>query len=51
MFWLFGLKECEILALQLGIKPTPSSLEGEVLTTGLPGKSVGLNFQINWANP
>ena len=51
MFWLFGQKECEILALQLGIKPTPSSLEGEVLTTGLPGKSVDLNFQINWANP
>ena len=46
-FWLFGLKEREILALRLGIKPTPSSLEGEVLTTGLPGKSVDLNFQIN----
>ena len=47
MFWLFGLKECEILALQLGITATPSSLEGEVLTTGLPEKSVDLNFQIN----
>ena len=39
MFWLFGLKACEILAPGPGIEPAPPALEGEVLTTGLPGKS------------
>ena len=34
---LFGLKVCGILAPQPGIE----SLEGEVLTTGLPGNSTG----------
>ena len=34
----------EILAPQPGIKPTPPSLEGEVLTTGLPGKSQVLSL-------
>ena len=39
MFWFFGPKICEILAPWLGIEPAPPALEGEVLTTGLPGKS------------
>ena len=28
-----------VLAPQPGIEPTPPALEGEVLATGLPGKS------------
>ena len=44
MFWFFsflffGHEACGILALPPGIKPTPPGLEGEVLTTGPPGKS------------
>ena len=39
MFWFFCLKTCEILAPRPGIEPAPPALEGEVLTTGLPGKS------------
>ena len=35
----FGHEACGILAPQSGIKPTPPTLEGEVLTTGPPGKS------------
>ena len=38
-FGLFGLEACGILAPPTGIKPTPSLLEGKVLTTGPPGKS------------
>ena len=40
MFQCFGLEPCGILPPQPGIKPTPSALEGEVLTTGPPGKSL-----------
>ena len=41
MFWgFFGHKTCGILALWPGIKPAPPALEGEVLTTGPPGKSL-----------
>ena len=40
MFWFFGHKACAILAPQPGIKPATPGLEGEVLTTGLPGKSL-----------
>ena len=39
MFWFFGHKACGILAPRLGIEPAPPALEGEVLTTGSPGKS------------
>ena len=44
MFWFFsflffGPEACGILALPPGIKPTPPALEGEVLTSGPPGKS------------
>ena len=35
----FGHKECWLLVLLPGIKPSPHSLEGKVLTTRLPGKS------------
>ena len=39
MFWLFGHEtKYGILAPWPGIKPVLSALEGEVLTTGLPGK-------------
>ena len=39
---IFDLEACGILALQPGIKPIPLALEGEVLTTGLPGNSLNL---------
>ena len=39
-FWFFGYKACEILAPRPGIEPVPPAFEGEVLTTGLPGKSL-----------
>ena len=34
MFWCFGWEACGILAPQSEIKPAPSVLEGEILTTG-----------------
>ena len=40
MFWIFGCEACGILAPQPGIEPTLPALEGEVLTTGPPGKSL-----------
>ena len=40
MFWFFGHKACGILAPQPGMEPATLGLEGEVLTTGLPGKSL-----------
>ena len=44
MFWFFGYKVCRILAPGPGIEPLSSALEGKVLTTGPPGKS--LNFKV-----
>ena len=38
------VEACGILAPQQGIEPTPPALEGEVLTTGPPGKSLVLFF-------
>ena len=38
MSWVFGHEACGILAPQPGIEPAPLALEGEVLTTELPGK-------------
>ena len=38
MFWCFGREACGLLAPQPGIEPAPPELEGEVLTTGPPGK-------------
>ena len=40
MFWCFGSKACGILAPQPGVEPAPPALEGKVLTTGPPGKSL-----------
>ena len=40
MFWFSGHEACGILAPQPGMEPTPHALEGKVLTTGLPGKSL-----------
>ena len=40
MLWFFGCKTCGILAPWPGIEPAPPALEGEVLTTGPPEKSL-----------
>ena len=37
---VFDHEACEILVPPPGIKPTPPTLEGEVLTNGPPGKSL-----------
>ena len=47
MFWFFGLEACGILAPWPGIKPAAPALEGKVLTTGLPGKSLHI-FLKSW---
>ena len=44
MFWFFGCEACGILAPQPGIEPAPPALEGKVLTTGPPRKSLGYRF-------
>ena len=44
MFWFFGREAYGILAPRPGIEPTPPALEGEVLTTGPPGKSPSYKF-------
>ena len=38
MFWFFGHEARGILAPWPGIEHAPPALEGEVLTTGPPGK-------------
>ena len=40
MFWFFGWEACGILTPQQEIELAPPALEGEVLTTGPPGKSL-----------
>ena len=45
MLWLFGHEACSISSLQPGIEPVALVLEGDVLTTGLPGKSQGEVFK------
>ena len=40
MFWVFGHEACGFLAAPPGVEPAPFALEGKVLTTGLPGKSL-----------
>ena len=42
LFVCFGQKVCEILVT--GIEPAAPALQGEILTTGLPGKSQKLYF-------
>ena len=39
MFQFFGHEACGILARWLGIEPATPAMQGEALTTGLPGKS------------
>ena len=47
MFWFFGHEAYGILVPQPGMGPTPSAMEGEVLTTGWPGKSLILLKRVN----
>ena len=42
MFWSAGREACGISVPQPAIKPAPPVLEGDVLTTGPPGKSLHL---------
>ena len=44
MFWFFGRQACGISAPRPGMEPAPPALEGEVLTTGPPGKSPKYSF-------
>ena len=44
MFSLCSHGECGILAPRPGIEPAPPALQGEILSTGQPGKSQELNF-------
>ena len=44
---VFGHEACAILAPWLGMEPTAPALEGEILTTGPPGKSLHCPF-LNW---
>ena len=39
MFWFFGCEACVISAPHPEIEPASPALEGDVLTTGPPGKS------------
>ena len=47
MLWFYGHKACGILAAWSGSKPLPPVLEGKVLTTGPPGKSL-FSWLLNW---
>ena len=40
MFWFFGHEACGILDPWPGMEPALPELEGKVLTTGPPGKSL-----------
>ena len=44
MFGFIGHEACGILALHPGTEPVFSALEGDVLTTGLPGKFLKLHL-------
>ena len=44
MLWFFDPKACGTLLPDQGIEPMPPALEGEVLTTRLPGKSLDFKF-------
>ena len=39
MLWFFGPKARGVLAPRPGVEPAQPALEGEILTTGPPGKS------------
>ena len=42
--FFFGWEACRILAPPTGIEPAPAALEGKVLKTGPPGKTLSLWF-------
>ena len=42
---VFGYEACGILTPQQGIKLAAHALEGEVITTGPPGKSLSFSFK------
>ena len=44
IIWFFGREACGIPTPRPGIEPAPPALEGEVLTTGPPGKSRNFFF-------
>ena len=44
MSWVFSHRVCVTSAPQPETKPAPFALEGEVLTTGPPGKSLFMHF-------
>ena len=44
LFWIWGPKAWGTLASWLGIEHAPPAMQGEVLTTGPPGKSLYLPF-------
>ena len=46
MFWFFDSETYVIFAPQPGIKPSPSTLKGQVLTTGLPREVPPQSFWI-----
>ena len=43
---VFWHEACGILAPRPGIEPTPPALEGEVLTTGPPGRSLNYSYGV-----
>ena len=47
VFQVFGQEACGILVPQPVTEPVPPALEGEALTTGPPGKSLGFNFELH----
>ena len=51
MFWCFGCEVRGILAPQPGIQPAPPALEGKVVTTGLPGKSLAVVIPVENRQP
>ena len=46
MFGVFGRAARGSLAAQPGTEPVLPALKGEVLTTGQPGKTLGMSFTI-----
>ena len=46
-FGIFGQKACRLLVTQPGVEPISPALKGEVLTTGLPGKSLPNTLIVN----
>ena len=49
MFWFFGQEAYGILVTWPGVEPTRPALEGKVLFTEPPGRSLGVHFLKRWA--